>query len=232
LTAEGAHGFHRKGREILEGLAALLKVAPDAILARVQKVLEENRDLKTRKKGLPAAGEAAGPEAVLRERVGSILFLTSTTPGADGKALREAYDRFKKEADELIVALFGSSMGRCRSSWRFLPPWSRRAGMRERSSRRSRPAVRTRRRPPGDGASGGRRACSSGRGGRPGNAFRDPEEGLEPVASCSDPRREAICLDNQRNRFYNCPFPARTLVVFSMDQEDSCSTQETDFKIT
>ena len=114
LTGLGAQSYHRKNRETLEVLSKLLKVPAEGLLERLQKVLDENRELKAKRKpaqGEPGPTDGGGPQ-LHREKFGEILFLSTTLQGADGKALREVYDRLKREAEELIVALCGSLEGR------------------------------------------------------------------------------------------------------------------------
>jgi alanyl-tRNA synthetase len=128
LTAGGAESLHRKNREIIEGLSRALKVSPEGLSERIEKLLEENRDLKARRKAEGAAFPASGLESspsgnlpsgnvpsgipVRREKLGNVHFLTATFAGLDGKGLREAHDRFKQEAPELVTVLFAPRDGK------------------------------------------------------------------------------------------------------------------------
>ncbi|MBI4605284.1 MAG: alanine--tRNA ligase, partial [Planctomycetes bacterium] len=110
LTGLGAEEWHGRDHAIVGELSRRLKVSPEVLLARIEKLLEENRELKARK---PAAPAASGPSGALRrERVGSVLFVGGTVPGGDGKSLREAYDRLKQEDPEVVAALFAPSDGK------------------------------------------------------------------------------------------------------------------------
>jgi len=108
ITALEAQKYYRNQSEVLDNLSRLLRVSRESLLDRVQRLLEENRQLKSKRpaeRSAPEGGFADGP-GVKRERIGSVLFLSGTLGAMEGKALREAYDRFKSEADELIVVLF------------------------------------------------------------------------------------------------------------------------------
>jgi alanyl-tRNA synthetase len=110
VTAEGADGLYRKQKEVLDELSLLLKAPQGGLVERVRRLVEENRELKSRR---PAAssGELAVTGDLLREPIGGVLFVSATLPEAAGKDLRLAYDGLKKEAEKLVVALFGTRKG-------------------------------------------------------------------------------------------------------------------------
>ena len=112
LTASGADDLHRRNRGIVAELSRILKAAPDGLISRLQRVLEENRERKMKPKSEGSPAPAAEGGGLRRENIGKVLFLTASYPGANVKTLREAYDRFKKEADELVVALFTPGEGK------------------------------------------------------------------------------------------------------------------------
>ncbi len=114
LTASGAEELHGRNHGIVADLSRALKVSPDGLLARVQKLLEENRELKSRPQK-PGAGPAPAPgqgTTLRREKVGGSLFVTGVLSAADGRGLREVYDGLKKEAEDLVAALFRMSGGK------------------------------------------------------------------------------------------------------------------------
>jgi len=117
LTAAGADDLHRRNQGIVAELSRILKVAPDGLIDRLQRVLEENRGRKAKPQSEGSPAPAAQDSGVRRENIGKVLFLTASYPGAAdkgaaGKTLRDAYDRFKKEADELVAALFTPGDGK------------------------------------------------------------------------------------------------------------------------
>jgi alanyl-tRNA synthetase len=105
VTAAGAETLQRRAQETLKDLSRLLKAPADSLVARVQKLIEENRDLKARRKADPGGAPTGGGDGVRRERLGKVLFVSGVHPEGDGKALREAYDRVKREAEEVVAVL-------------------------------------------------------------------------------------------------------------------------------
>lgn len=108
LSGQGAEGSHRKARDLLGELARALKVPPDGLLARVEKLLEENRELRARRKAAPPASDGAAGPALLEKRVGSALVAGYFLGEGDGKDLRERFDQLKGRAPELVVALWAA----------------------------------------------------------------------------------------------------------------------------
>jgi alanyl-tRNA synthetase len=115
LTASGADALHQRNHSIVGGLSRLLRTGPESLVQRVERLLEENRELKIRPRsaaeGEGARGEADGG-ALRRERVGNVLFVSSISQGSDGKVLRESYDRVKKEAADLVAVLCAVAGGK------------------------------------------------------------------------------------------------------------------------
>ena len=111
LTATGADDLHRKNQRIVVGLARALRVAPEGVTGRIEKLQDEIRELKSKQK---ASGPAAASSvaAVRRERLGSVLFLSASYSGVEGKVLRDAYDGLKKESDQHVCAIFSGSDGK------------------------------------------------------------------------------------------------------------------------
>ncbi|MGQ9589217.1 MAG: alanine--tRNA ligase [Planctomycetota bacterium] len=109
MTGLGALALQRKRRASLERLARLLRAPPEALAERVEKLLGENRELKSRK---PAPRGETAAEAVRRERFGDVVLASGLIDDADGKALRELYDGLKTESEKLVAALGGRSGGR------------------------------------------------------------------------------------------------------------------------
>ena len=105
LTAGGADDVHRHKAAVLATLANLLKTNPDSVVERVEKLLVENRELKTQAKASGTAGGASAGK-IDRHQIGDVSFIGIVLKEADGKELREAYDRVKQEAEKLVTAVF------------------------------------------------------------------------------------------------------------------------------
>ncbi len=109
LTAEGTEAYHRGHYETLLQLARLLKVAPDAVTARVERLLSEQRELRDKLKRQAASSSGA---AVNRDRVGDALVVSGILDDAGGKELRERYDAFKGESERVVAVLIGTAGGK------------------------------------------------------------------------------------------------------------------------
>ena len=104
LTAAAADGVHRQKATVLATLAKLLKTNPDSVVERVEKLLLDNRELKTQSKASGATGAEASGD-VKRQKIGEMTFISVVLKEADGKALREAYDRVKQETERLVTVV-------------------------------------------------------------------------------------------------------------------------------
>ncbi len=109
LTATGVDELHHANATLLDDLSRTLKVAPDRLLERVGKLLEENKKLKREGVKAPVAADAGRVE---RAKIGDILFISAFYDDIDGKSLRDCHDRFKREAEQLITALVSTRGGR------------------------------------------------------------------------------------------------------------------------
>jgi alanyl-tRNA synthetase len=120
LTGTQVDNLRRENGHLLEQLALSLKVTPDRLLERVERLLEENRELKSRRGGPAGVEVPAG--AVERSKIGDIVFARGVYDGLDGKGLLAAYDRLKKEARRLIVALASRRDGKLQLLVALTPP--------------------------------------------------------------------------------------------------------------
>jgi len=109
LSGMGAETFHREQAALLDQLSRKLKVAPDRLLERIGKLLEENRELKQR--GSKAAAEGGDGE-VRKEAVGDVTLVTALYDGIDGKSLRSTWDQFKQQAPKLVAVLVSRLEGK------------------------------------------------------------------------------------------------------------------------
>jgi alanyl-tRNA synthetase len=112
LTALGADDLHRRNQGIVAELSRILKVAPDNLIDRLQRLLEENRGRKAKPKSERSPATAAEGSGVRREKIGKALFLTASYSGEGVETLREAYDRIKKESEELVAVFFSPGGGK------------------------------------------------------------------------------------------------------------------------
>jgi len=106
LTAAGAEKHHRENLATLTQLGGLLKVAPQGVVSRVEKIIAENRKLKSDAK---KQGPVTTGGDVIRKQIGDATFIGAVLEGVPGKELRERYDQFKKEEKKSIVVLLGTT---------------------------------------------------------------------------------------------------------------------------
>ena len=108
LTARHAESWFDGRVQLIDDLSRLLKVPAERVEERISRLLEENKELKTR---APAAAPAATGDLEKKE-IGEILFVSGIVEGLDGKGLRDCYDRVKKESDKVIAALLAPAKGK------------------------------------------------------------------------------------------------------------------------
>ena len=108
LTARHAESWFDGRVQLIDDLSRLLKVPAERVEERISRLLEENKELKTR---APAATPAAEGDLEKKE-IGEILFVSGIVEGLDGKGLRDCYDRVKKESDKVIAALLAPAKGK------------------------------------------------------------------------------------------------------------------------
>mgnify|MGYP001173076719 FL=1 len=101
LTARGAESWLDGRVQLIDDLARLLKVSAERVEERISRLLEENKELKTR---APAAAPAAEGDFD-KKKIGEILFVSGIFEGLDGKSLRDCFDRVKKESEKVIAVL-------------------------------------------------------------------------------------------------------------------------------
>ena len=108
LTANDAEAWFDGRVRLVDDLSKLLKVSSDLVGERISRLLEENRELKTRGR---APAPAAGGE-LDKKKIGDLLFASGIFAGLDGKGLRDCFDRVKKESDKVIAVLLAPGEGK------------------------------------------------------------------------------------------------------------------------
>jgi alanyl-tRNA synthetase len=112
LTGEAAREYLSTQDERVKQLAAVLKVQPDDVLARVESLVEERRrlerELAETKKRLAMGGGTGGGDQGLREIAG-VKFLGRVVTGVEPRDLKGLADEGKKSAGSGVVTLIGVS---------------------------------------------------------------------------------------------------------------------------
>jgi alanyl-tRNA synthetase len=111
LTGEAARDYLSTQDERVKSLAAILKVQPDDVLARVEGLVDERRKLEREladvKKKLALGGGSGGSDGV--RDVNGVKFLGRVVTGVEPKDLKSLADEGKKTAGSGVVTFIGVS---------------------------------------------------------------------------------------------------------------------------
>jgi alanyl-tRNA synthetase len=107
VTGKGALEWLNARRQILDGIAGLLKSQPDNVATKIDHLLKRNKDLEKElaaaRQALATGGSADRSDEV--EEIAGIKVLATRIDGADAKTLRDAVDRYKDKLQSAIVVL-------------------------------------------------------------------------------------------------------------------------------
>ena len=100
----------------MQRVAAVLKVAPDAVEKRLEQILERNRALEKEVEGLKSSLAASGSDSLLDEVavVDGLKVLVARMDGADSRGLRDSIDHLKDRLGSGVVVLAGVADGKVR----------------------------------------------------------------------------------------------------------------------
>jgi alanyl-tRNA synthetase len=111
LTGEAAREYLSTQDERVKSLAAILKVQPDDVLARVESLVDERRrlerELADAKKKIALGGGAGGGDGI--RDINGIKFLGRVVTGVEPKDLKSLADEGKKTAGSGVVTFIGVS---------------------------------------------------------------------------------------------------------------------------
>jgi alanyl-tRNA synthetase len=109
LTGEAARLYMAEQENRLKAAAAVMKVRPEEVPARIEAWADERRKLERElaeaKKALAMAGPAAGGGAAVPESVGGIGFIGQVIEGLEAKNLRGLIDDAKKALGSGVAVL-------------------------------------------------------------------------------------------------------------------------------
>jgi alanyl-tRNA synthetase len=112
LTGAGAEQHFREQERLVAELAALLKVGPADLPARVQGLVEERRRLEREIVDARKAAATGGGEAGVAREVGGVKLATRLLDGVPAKELKGMADAMKKQIGSGVVALVARDQGR------------------------------------------------------------------------------------------------------------------------
>jgi alanyl-tRNA synthetase len=111
LTGEAAREYLSTQDERVKSLAAILKVQPDDVLARVEGLVEErrklDRELAEAKKKLALGGGSSGGDGI--RDINGVKFLGRVVTGVEPRDLKSLADEGKKTAGSGVVTFIGVS---------------------------------------------------------------------------------------------------------------------------
>ncbi len=116
VAGEAAVASMQQTEARLQEVAQVLKVAPDALEARLQQLLERNRALEKEVDAIKSslASSSTGDLAGQAEEVEGVKVLSCRLDDTDAKALREGVDRLKDRLGSAVVVLAGVESGKVR----------------------------------------------------------------------------------------------------------------------
>jgi alanyl-tRNA synthetase len=114
VTGMNALAFVQKHNALLARLSRTLKAPAEESVAKVEQLLEQQRQLEKDMAQLKAQQAAAQGDALLSQAIdmGDTKVLLARMDGLDAKGLREAVDRIKSKLKSAVVVLAGAEGGK------------------------------------------------------------------------------------------------------------------------
>ncbi len=116
VAGEAAVQFIQQIEANLHRVAHTLKVAPDAVDARLRQTLKRSRELEKEVAELKSRLASSGSDELLSqaEDINGIKVLASRIDGADARALRDSVDHLKNALGSAVIVLAGVENGKVR----------------------------------------------------------------------------------------------------------------------
>ena len=114
LTGEGALAHYQAQEEEIRTLSALAKTSPDKLVARVEQLLAEQKELAKELEKLKAkmAGGAADEMLSKKVDINGVAVLAAEVKDMDGNAMRTLGDQLKNKLGSGIIVLAGEAGGK------------------------------------------------------------------------------------------------------------------------
>ena len=114
LTGEGALAHYQAQEEEIRTLSALAKTSPDKLVARVEQLLAEQKELAKELEKLKAkmAGGAADEMLNKKVEINGVAVLAAEVKDMDGNAMRTLGDQLKNKLGSGIIVLAGEAGGK------------------------------------------------------------------------------------------------------------------------
>ena len=114
LTGEGALAHYQAQEEEIRTLSALAKTSPDKLVARVEQILAEQKELAKELEKLKAkmAGGAADEMLSKKVDINGVAVLVAEVKDMDGNAMRTLGDQLKNKLGSGVIVLAGEAGGK------------------------------------------------------------------------------------------------------------------------
>ncbi|MBR5590051.1 MAG: alanine--tRNA ligase, partial [Anaerotignum sp.] len=114
LTGEGALAHYQAQEEEIRTLSALAKTSPDKLVARVEQLLAEQKELAKELEKLKAkmAGGAADEMLNKKVEINGVAVLAAEVKDMDGNAMRTLGDQLKNKLGSGVIVLAGEAGGK------------------------------------------------------------------------------------------------------------------------
>ncbi len=114
ITGTAVYNYFKEMEETLRQAAGLLRTEPAQLVARVEALQKEARELRSENESLKsaAAKEAVGNVSESMEEVGGMKFLCTRISGVEAGGLRDLGDELKTKLGEGMVVLFAENGGK------------------------------------------------------------------------------------------------------------------------
>ena len=114
LTGEGALAHYQAQEEEIRTLSALAKTSPDKLVARVEQILAEQKELAKELEKLKAkmAGGAADEMLSKKVDINGVAVLAAEVKDMDGNAMRTLGDQLKNKLGSGVIVLVGEAGGK------------------------------------------------------------------------------------------------------------------------
>ena len=114
LTGEGALAHYQAQEEEIRTLAQITKTSPDKLVARVEQILAEQKELAKELEKLKAkmAGDAADEMLSKKVDINGVAVLAAEVKDMDGNAMRTLGDQLKNKLGSGVIVLAGEAGGK------------------------------------------------------------------------------------------------------------------------
>ena len=114
LTSEGAFAYLKAEENKLKEIIALVKSDSHQVCARIEQLLEELRDLRSKNEQMSAKLSASAAQELLaqKEQLGEVEILLAEVKDADNNSLRELGDSLRNKLENGVIVLASGQDGK------------------------------------------------------------------------------------------------------------------------